>query len=267
MVAEMGILQAQATSTDWRASGAAFSDTGTILGLAGLALFTGGLGALLLRAYLSRRRYRATGVLGPEDLGAIHEALIAAERKSVGEILPVVLERSDRHEAAAWLAALTLLGAGSFLLAPWLPWGSPLLVLAIQLVLAAAGYGAARALPGFLRFFVGEARAREMAEEQAFQEFHRYDLARTEQRTGVLLFVSLLERHAIVLADEGIDARVAPEQWQATNEAVLAGLRRGSLRDGLVEGIRTAGALLAAHFPPAAGDRNEVPDRVIVRRE
>lgn len=260
-------LQNQTEPPDWQASTSPFSDPAWLLSLAGLVLFAGGLGTLLLRAYLRRPRYRAHGILTEDDLGAVHAALAAAERRTVGEILPVVLERSDRHEGAAWLAALTLLGAGSFLLAPWLPWGSPLLVLLAQLALAAVGYACARTLPDFLRLFVSAARAREVAEEQAFQEFHRFELARTEGRTGVLLFVSLLERRAIVLADEGIDARVAPEQWQTTNEAVLAGLRRGSLRTGLVDGIQNAGRVLAEHFPVAAGDRNEVPDRVIVRRE
>jgi len=237
------------------------------LGLAGLVLFAGGWGLFVLRALRRRGRYQATGVLTEADLAAVHTALVAAERRTVGEILPVVLERSDRHPGAAWLAALTALGTGSFLLAPWLPWQAPLLVLLAQLALTAAGYASARALPDFLRLFVSAARAREASEEQAFQEFHRHDLAHTAGRTGVLLFVSLLERRAIVLADEGIAARVAPEAWQATNAAVLEGIRRGSLRDGLIAGIQSAGAVLAEHFPVAAGDRNEVPDRVIVRRE
>lgn len=237
------------------------------LGLAGLVLFAGGWGFLALRAFLRRGRYRATGVLTAEDLAAVRAALAAAERRTVGEILPVVLERSDRYPGAAWLASLVALGSGSLLLAPWLPWDAPLLVLLAQLGLAAAGHASARALPDVLRLFVSAAREREMAEEQAFQEFHRHELTRTAGRTGVLLFVSLFEHRAVVLADEGIAARVGPEAWQATNAAVLEGIRRGSLRDGLIAGIRSAGALLAEHAPVAEGDRNEVPDRVIVRRE
>jgi putative membrane protein len=236
------------------------------LGLAGLVLFAGGWGFLALRAFLRRERYRATGVLTPEDLAAVRAALAAAERKTVGEILPVVLERSDRYPGGAWLASLVALGSGSLLLAPWLPWDAPLLVLLAQLGLAVAGLASAR-LPDVLRLFVSAAREREMAEEQAFQEFHRHDLTRTEGRTGVLLLVSLLEHRVVVLADEGINARVGTEAWQATSAAVLEGIRRGSLRDGVIAGIRSAGALLAEHAPVAEGDRNEVPDRVIVRRE
>jgi len=252
---------------DWSASGQAASE-GAPRWLADLALaaLLGAYGFLLVRALARRRWYRATGVLGEEDLRALHGELAGAERRTVGEILVVVLERSDRHPGACWLAALTCMLIGTAGSSAWL-WGEPALMLAAQLAFGALGYASARWLPDFQHFFLGRAQAREAAEEQAFQEFHRYQLFRTEARTGVLLFVSLLERHAIVLADEGIAARVEPEQWARTNELVLAGIRRGSLRDGLVAGIQSAGELLARHFPVTSGDRNEVPDRVIVRRD
>lgn len=253
---------------DWKVGGHALPSTWpSWIGLSlGAALVIGYL-ALLLRAFLRRGWYRAEHVLTAEDLRAVHEALAAAERRTTGEILPVVLERSDRHPGACWLAALVGVLVGSAGLAPWLPWEAPVLLLAAQLALGALGYASARALPDFQRFFLSEARASEMAEEQALQEFHRHELYRTEGRTGVLLFLSLLERRAIVLADEGIDARAEPESWRHTNEALLAGIRRGALREGLVAGIRCAGEVLARHAPFQEGNRNEVPDRVIVRRE
>jgi uncharacterized membrane protein len=68
-----------------------------------------------------------------------------------------------------------------------------------------------------------------------------------------------------VLGDEGIAAKVSPEHWETTKDAVLDGIRRGSLRDGLVEGIRRCEAVLAQHHPWTAGDRNEIPDRLVVR--
>ena len=70
-----------------------------------------------------------------------------------------------------------------------------------------------------------------------------------------------------MLADEGIDAKVDAEFWADTDDAILSGIRSGSLREGLVAGIRRAGELLAGQFPWQQGDRNEIPDRVIVREE
>jgi len=252
---------------EWQPAGHAdaFPWSARVGQLALLVLVLGYL-ALLGRALVRRRWYRAEGVLSASDLEALHAALAAAERRTVGEILPVVLERSDRHAGAAWLAALSCVMLGSVGLELWLALPAEGLLLA-QFGLGALGYASAWALADFRRFFVSEAEAQRAAEEQALQEFHRHELARTEGRTGVLLFVSLLERRALVLADEGIHAKVGAEHWTRTNDLVLAGVRRGELRAGLVAGIESAGALLAEHFPSPDGARNEIPDRVIVRRE
>jgi putative membrane protein len=148
-----------------------------------------------------------------------------------------------------------------------LPWHAPWLVLLAQTGLFAAGFVLARAMPGWKRMFVTARRASEVAAEQAVLEFARLELHRTEARTGVLILVSLFERRIVVLGDAGIHAKVGDTQWAATRDAVLAGIDRDDLAGGLVEGIRACGDVLAREFPPASGDRNEVPDRLIVRAE
>jgi putative membrane protein len=230
-------------------------------------MFVALLAFFVLRALVRQDRYRAVTVLGDDDHRAVHQALAEAERKTVGEILPVVVERSDPHPGADWLAALSFVILGSSALLAWMPWRNPLAVLGAQVVLGALGYGLARWLPDFKRLFVFENRATDVAEEQAFQEFYANGLHRTEAATGVLLFVSLLEHRVVILADEGIDAKVEAEFWADTDDAILDGIRAGSLRDGLVAGIRRAGDLLSEQFPWREGDRNEIPDRLIVRRQ
>src|SRR5262249_17843272 len=150
---------------------------------------------------------------------------------------------------ACWLAALGALLLGSALLGAWLPWTQPALLLGCQAALGAAGWLLARLLPDLQRTLISERRATEGAEEQALQESHRAGLHRTRHATGVLLFVSLLERRVIVLGDEGIHARVGEQHWTATTQAVLDGIRAGSLRVGLIAGIARCGAVLAEHFP------------------
>lgn len=223
--------------------------------------------ALIARALLHRARFSAVASLSPADLEALHEELRAAERTTIGEIVPVVVERSDPHADARWLAALSVALVGTAALAEWLPWREPGLVIVAQLVLGAVGWALARALPGFARLFVSEARATAVAEEQATQEFHRLELQRTEAATGVLLFVSLFERRVVVLGDRGIDEKMGAESWGEVDRAVLAGVARGELARGLAEGIRRCGEALSRHFPWQGGDRNELPDRVVVRCE
>ena len=254
--------------TDWTAAGEqAASDLWQIAGLVGGAVFAALLLFFVVRALLRHGRYRVVRSFTEEDGRAVHDAVAAAEKRTVGEILPVVVERSDPHPGADWLAALCFLLVGSGLLARWLPWEYPLLLLLSQFVMGALGFALARLLPDFKRLFIFEDRAGAVAEEQAFQEFYANGLHNTEAATGVLLFVSLLERRVIILADKGIDAKVDADFWAGTDDAILDGIRRGSLRDGLVAGIHCAGERLSELFPWQEGDRNEIPDRVIVRRE
>jgi putative membrane protein len=238
-----------------------------LVGIGGALLFAVLLGFLVVRAMLRHGRYRVVGTFGDADREAVRRAVAEVERNTVGEIVPVVLERSDDHPAARGLAALSLLVCGSALLAAWLPWSEPALVLGAQLLLGGAGYALARALPDFERFFVYEDRATAVVEEQATQEFYAAGLHRSAKGTGVLILVSLFEQRVVVLADQGIASAVEASFWNDVDRQILDGIVAGSLRDGLIAGITCAGAALAERFPEKAGDRNELPDRVIVRRQ
>lgn len=222
---------------------------------------------VILRALARRERYRALSVLGEPERARVHEAVRQAELRTVGEVVPVVLERSDPHPGAAWVAALSSLVLGSTLLVPVLPWDRPLWLLGAQLGLGALGFALARALPDVARLFIPRRRAAAVCEEQALLEFHRLGLQKTQEATGVLVFVSLLERHVVVLGDEGIDAVVEPETWEGVTRAALDGVASGDLAGGLVAAVEACGRVLAEHFPWTDGDRNELPDRLEVRRE
>jgi putative membrane protein len=268
MVMMMASLGSAAGGPTWSAAGhAAATDPWFWAGVAGSALFALGLLVLVVRALLRRSRYSVAATFTEADRQAVGAALADAERKSTGEIVPVIVERSDRHPGAEWLAGLVVALVGTALLGFWLPWDLPLVVFSAQCSLGAVGFGLARALPDFKRCFITESRATALAQEQAFQEFFRNGMHKTTGATGVLIFVSLLEHRVVILADSGIDAKVDANFWADTDDRILDGIRAGSLRDGLIAGIRQAGDRLAEHFPWQHGDRNEIADRVIVRRE
>jgi uncharacterized membrane protein len=96
----------------------------------------------------------------------------------------------------------------------------------------------------------------------AAQAFERLGMTRTEERNGILLFVSVRDRHVAVIGDRGIHERVPDTFWAQVVLAVEAAFAEGRFADGLVNGIAMAGAQLAEHFPHRAGDRNELPDTI-----
>jgi putative membrane protein len=87
--------------------------------------------------------------------------------------------------------------------------------------------------------------------------------AKTLGRTGILLYVSLREHRADIVADEAIAAKVAPEVWGDAMAALIDLVRKGQPGEGMAEAVRQMGVVLAAHFPRGSENPNELPDRLI----
>jgi putative membrane protein len=104
------------------------------------------------------------------------------------------------------------------------------------------------------------ARVRRMAVEL----FMTHGLQATEDRTGVLLYASLAEHRVEVVADQTIHAQVDQDVWGDAAAALTSGLATGQVAAGFAEAVRRCGAVLAERFPAKAGNRNELPDRIVV---
>jgi putative membrane protein len=250
---------------DWTAAGHAGELADRVVVIVGFAAVLA-VALLCLRALIRHGRYRAVGVLSEKETSDVRSEIASQERLTKGEIAVVVLEESDAHPQACWLAAVACVLAAAALLTGLIPSARAAVILPVLIAGGAIGYGLARVLPDFRRNFVAGRRAMEMAEEQALQEFAGLGMHRTEGRTGLLILVSLFEQAVIVLADDGIHGKAGEEPWIEANRLILAGVREGSLPKGLVAGVQSVGAVLARHFPRAGGDVNELPDHLIVRR-
>jgi putative membrane protein len=98
---------------------------------------------------------------------------------------------------------------------------------------------------------------------QAIGLFRTAAEKRTKAKTGVLLYLSLEEHRAELIADEAIHSKVAPETWGEAMAALVGAVREGRPGDGMAEAVRQVGAVLAEHFPKSQADQNELPDRLI----
>jgi len=86
----------------------------------------------------------------------------------------------------------------------------------------------------------------------------------TEHNNGVLVYVLLAERCVEIVADRGIDARVAAGEWQAIVDAMDTLFRNDRFEEGALAGVRGVGELLARHFPDASEGRNQLGDRPVL---
>jgi uncharacterized membrane protein len=109
------------------------------------------------------------------------------------------------------------------------------------------------------RFFIGN------VERTARRAFQRLGVANTAARNGVLLFVVPSRHRFIVLADAGINARVDPAFWARVTRAGCERFRDRDYTGGLVAAIEAIGRELAATYPHAASDVNELADQPELR--
>lgn len=101
--------------------------------------------------------------------------------------------------------------------------------------------------------------------ERALEVFGLQRIWDTADNAGVLVYVLLADRDVEIIADRGISARVAPEEWEHVCREMEAAFRRGAFDEGARAGIERINELLAMHYPRRPGDPgNELPDRPVV---
>lgn len=99
--------------------------------------------------------------------------------------------------------------------------------------------------------------------ERALEAFGLLRVWDTEENAGVLIYLLLADRDIEIVADRGVNACVPQAEWEKICAAMEDGLRRGEFERAVVTGIAEASALLARHYPPRPGDRNELPDQPV----
>jgi putative membrane protein len=195
------------------------------------------------------------------DYDAIAAAIRDAEAKTCGQIVCVLARSSSSyvHIPILWASALALA-------TPWpLIFFTQLSVERIFLLQLAVFIAAGLAFSWMpLRLFlVPRAVQRARAHRAALEQFVIRGIDRTPNRCGILIFVSLAEHYARIIADEGIAQKVQEGEWQAAIQALTALMREGRIAAGFTAAIERCSAVLASHAPPD-GSANTLPDRLYV---
>jgi putative membrane protein len=202
------------------------------------------------------------------DLDRITAAIKEAESKTSGEIVPYVVERSDAYENAYWRAALlfalvTLAGfvAVHQFAEAWLP---DLEIITFAVTLAAGlGLLLVNFIPALKRLFAGSNILDLRVYRRAAEAFIEEEIFNTRDRTGVLIFISLLERRVRVIGDSAINAKVEPSEWNEVKQSIVAGVRAGRTAEGLIEAIQQCGVLLQQNgIERRADDTDEISSRL-----
>lgn len=206
--------------------------------------------------------------LSESEVAHIESAIAESESRTSGEIVPVIVRSSIAKGHVPWMCFLVLLLI-FWSLTPFVmdlfPGFGTLAWEAVSLVISAAGALFLSCLAIIQRALTPESDERQAVERRALLEFHLSRIMETEHRTGVMIFISLLERKAVILADKTISAKIPDEAWKKTVMTLASRLRNGDFKDGLVTAIKQVGDTLSIDFPPISGKSNELPNDVIFK--
>ena len=187
------------------------------------------------------------------DHAKVSAAITAAEASTAGEIVAVATPISDSYHDVALHWALVPLFAVlawaawrptalewwyDFLLGGWQPEPTQSQLFTLLLVFAALKFTVALLILKWMPL-------------------------RLLLTPGILIYLSLAERRAEIIADEAILKVTDDHTWGEAMTELLANVRAGRVGDGIAAAVERVGVVLAEHFPRSAADLNEIPDKLI----
>lgn len=217
--------------------------------------------------------------LSDTDFGRIKQAVKDAEMRTSGEIALAAIPESADYSFRELFAAV-LLGALAFaLLLPahdriavlltryfWhvSEWVVTLAVGGIPFLLVAVFFLVAN-VPALDRRVIPTAERAKAVYSRALRHFVESGVYATEGRTGILVFISYMEREVRIVADTGISGKIAQVEWDTITRNIAEGVKTGKTADALCEAIADCGELLSRYFPVSGQTPgNELPDGLVV---
>lgn len=116
---------------------------------------------------------------------------------------------------------------------------------------------------GEIRVFI-EDNAEDGPLDRAAFLFARLQMHRTRLRNGVLIYLDYDDRKFAIIGDKGIHEKVGDDFWDQIKNNMTVKFREGKFFEGLTNAVRETGIALEKYFPYSGGDRNELPDDVII---
>jgi putative membrane protein len=198
-------------------------------------------------------KIRAKDFFSTEQKERIRQAVQAAEEATSGEIAVMLVHESDRYREAELAGALSFSALAALVLCLVFRYTSIWFYIPISVVLLPPFLYLFRRWPHMKLAFLRHRRVEEAVRERAVYAFFQKGVHKTEEETGILIFISLLERKVWILGDRGIHGKIGSDYWRTLAGELAAGIREDRAFEALCEVIRKCGAELARHFPNRSG--------------
>ena len=199
----------------------------------------------------------------PEEKERLKATTQEVESRTIGEIVVMAVDRSDHYIEAEILGGVLLGSLLSLILTLLFFHSSVWSYVPLSFLFFFPCRLLFKRIEVLKKPFIGIKRKEEAVRLRAEQVFFEKGLYKTKRNTGVLFFLSLLERKIWVLADKGIYEKMDQETLNRFANEVSRGIREGRACEVLSQAIQGIGVLLSRHFPITSDDTDELPDDVI----
>ncbi len=223
------------------------------------------------------RFLRAVGI-EDSDFDAIAQSVKEAEKHTDGEIALAITRQSDDYSIYELLLGSIIafivffvslffvdeleqfLGSLLWYPASWnlIAFIGSIIFLSMLIFFAIAN------IPSVDRLIIPNAVKQQKVFDRTLIHFLESGVYKTKHHSGILIFISVLERKVIVLGDEGINAKIKPEQWSEICNSIALGIKNKQAGKALCDAVEACGKLLAENFPEKKENPNELPDGLVI---
>lgn len=221
---------------------------------------------------------RASHLFNTDQRQKIQETVAQAEASTSCEIVPVVATASGRYDRAEDILGLWLASIAAIIVWTLYPrsveepgdfsttWFDPGLVALVASIVVAFLVGAVLGsqVSWLRRLFTPNDQMKDEVAASARQAFFDRRVHHTSGATGLLIYVSLFEHRAMILADQVVLEKLGQEKLDLLCQHLTEGLHQGAATDAICSVIQTAGQQLAEVLPRQEGAANELSDALVL---
>ena len=188
------------------------------------------------------------------------------ESRTIGEIVVMVVDRSERYMETEVLGGVLLGSLFSLILTLLFFHSSMWSYVPLNFLFFFPCRFLFQKMDALKKLFIGVRRKEEAVRLRAERAFFERGLYKTKKNTGVLVFLSLLERKVWILADKGIYEKMDQKTLDRFANEVSRGVREDRACEVLSQAIQEIGVILSRHFPITSDDTDELTDRVMTEK-
>jgi putative membrane protein len=207
-------------------------------------------------------RIKARDFFTTAEKTTIRQAVENAESTTSGEIAVVVVEASDPYLEGRLIGALSFSCLVALVLSVVLHYVTIWFFIPVTAILLFPFLYLFERLPHMKLAFVSKKRAEHAVKERAAYAFFQKGVYKTDNRTGILVFISLLERKVWIIGDEGIHKKTESTFWRDIVRQLTNGIQENKVFESLCEVIEKCGAELRRHFPEDGDKTNRLNDDI-----